>query len=156
MSQEKLHAEIIERSNATDWERAVREWTLDHIWFNDDPQTCLCGHQPIKEICQIVNGVNGNYAEVGNCCIKKFFEDLDSNGLFTTARNVISGRSSSYNEEMIRFAFAHGIITLADRNFYWDIWRKRKLSVKQSSWKDAINRKIRVYLETPKGKWPKK
>ena len=27
------------------------EWKLDHIYWEDEPDTCLCGHYPINELC---------------------------------------------------------------------------------------------------------
>jgi hypothetical protein len=64
MTQAQLHSEIIARSEATAWDEAKREWTLKNVWMCDDPETCLCGHHPIKEICEIENQVNHKVTEV--------------------------------------------------------------------------------------------
>ena len=50
----KLQKEILNLSKASEWESARKEWQLNTIWFaeTDDPETCLCGHNPILECCQ--------------------------------------------------------------------------------------------------------
>ena len=55
MSQAELQLQIILRSEAKAWSEAKKEWRLKNIWLSDDPETCLCGHHPIKEICEIEN-----------------------------------------------------------------------------------------------------
>ena len=72
MSEFKLIEEIIALSEASNWDEAKREWALLHVYREDDPLTCLCGHFPINEICVIGNMKNGREAIVGNVCVKKF------------------------------------------------------------------------------------
>jgi hypothetical protein len=67
-----LSKQITERSVATTWDEAKLEWDIHRLYNADSPQTCLCGHSPIKKICVIRNRENGKLAEVGNCCAKKF------------------------------------------------------------------------------------
>ena len=52
---QQLKAAILALSRATDWEVAKKEWRLVEISEADEPETCLCGHFPIIELCTISN-----------------------------------------------------------------------------------------------------
>jgi hypothetical protein len=67
-----LKASILALSQATDWEVAKKEWALVEIYEADQPETCLCDHTPIIEICTIRNRLNSNNADVGNVCVKRY------------------------------------------------------------------------------------
>jgi hypothetical protein len=141
MSQEKLHFEIIVRSEATTWEKARQEWGLKDVWMSDEPETCLCGHHPINEICEIENRENGTTTEVGNCCVNHFL-GIDSDQIFRSIKNVLKEAGASFNPPTIELAHQLRIIGDKDREFYLDIWRKRELTSKQLKWKQDINRKL--------------
>jgi hypothetical protein len=68
----QLKKEILSLSKAEDWETARKEWALVEDYEADEPETCLCGHFPIIEICEIRNRVTNALAEVGNRCVKRF------------------------------------------------------------------------------------
>ena len=68
--QYQLAQEIIDRSNATNWDEAKLEWKLEEVYCEDEPDVCLCGHFPIMELCVLHNKHNGNRAVVGNVCVK--------------------------------------------------------------------------------------
>lgn len=72
MSEYKLTEEIIALSEASTWNRAKLEWSLYEVYEAEEPETCLCGHFPIIELCTLLNRYNGKFATVGNCCVKKF------------------------------------------------------------------------------------
>lgn len=71
MSEYKLTQEIIALSQAKTWDVAKLEWILHEIYEAEEPETCLCGHFPIIEICTLQNKLNSNFVTVGNCCVKK-------------------------------------------------------------------------------------
>ena len=58
MSEYKLSKGIIALSQASKWSQAKLEWQLDHIYKEEEPDTCLCGHYPINEICILKNKLN--------------------------------------------------------------------------------------------------
>jgi hypothetical protein len=72
MGEYQLAQAMLPLSVADSWQQAKLEWTLAEVYRQDDPETCLCGHYPIIEICVLENKKNGNRAEVGNVCVKKF------------------------------------------------------------------------------------
>lgn len=37
------------------WDEAKIEWIFTNAYQSNSPQTCLCGHHPIKNICVITN-----------------------------------------------------------------------------------------------------
>lgn len=141
MSEYRLTAEIIALSDATIWDEARLEWLLIEIYEASEPETCLCGHFPIIEICVLENTKNRGLTTVGNCCVKKFI-GLPSDKIFTAVKRVRKDDNKSLNAETIDHAFQRGWIDNWEKNFYFDIMRKRTLSEKQSSIKLRINKKV--------------
>lgn len=72
MSQYKLTNGILKLSVSKVWDTASLEWKLNEIYEAVNPETCLCGHFPIVEICILKNNLNNESVTVGNCCVKKF------------------------------------------------------------------------------------
>lgn len=138
MSEYKLASAIIALSDAENWDAAKLEWALQEVYEAGEPETCLCGHFPIIELCILKNKRNGNHATVGNCCVKKFV-GLPSDKIFRAVKRVRKDTSKSLNAEAIKHAFNRGWITEWERDFYFNIMRKRILTAKQASKKQQIN-----------------
>ena len=141
MSEYKLIEEIISRSDAKTWDEAKLEWYLEEVYREDEPDTCLCDHYPINEICILRNVHNGNRAMVGNVCVKKFL-GLPSDRIFQAIRRVRADEQKALNAEAIDHAHIHGWITDWEREFYFDTMRKQSLSEKQMKKRLQVNRKI--------------
>lgn len=141
----KLYRRIIELSTTQDWDKAKMEWELVEVLHSDTPQTCLCGHSPILELCIIRNFVNQNRATVGNCCVRKFVDKarkaLDAFGRIATDAN------KALNPEAIQYAYERGWMSEWERDFYLNTHRKRKLTFKQASKRWQIN--IAVLMNLP-------
>ena len=138
MSEYKLSSEIIALSEADTWDAAKLEWTLLEVYEADEPETCLCGHYPIIELCILKNTRNGNNATVGNCCVKKFI-GLPSDKIFQAVKRVRKDITKSLNAEAIEHAFMRGWLTSWEKTFYFNIMRKRNLTTRQASKKREIN-----------------
>ena len=141
MSEFKLTSEIIARSEASRWDEAKLEWTLQEIYHEEEPQTCLCGHFPINEICVIGNSENGGEAVVGNVCVKKFL-GLPSDQIFRAIKKIREDDAAALNPDAISHAHRKGWINDWERSFYIDTWRKRKLSGKQLTKRIQINKNV--------------
>jgi len=137
----RLAQEIIARSNADTWDRAKLEWDLESVYLEEEPDTCLCGHFPIIEICVLRNRENGNSADVGNVCVKKFL-GLPSDSIFQAVKRVRKDSDKSFNEEAVNYAYRKGWINQWELEFYLDIMRKRSLSAKQRGKKLEVNQKL--------------
>lgn len=137
----KLAQGIIRLSEASNWPAAKLEWALEHIYYEDEPDTCLCSHYPINEICTLRNKLNANTAIVGNCCVKKFM-GLASDKIFQGLRRVKKDKTKSFNAETIDHAYRQKWINNWEKDFYLDIIGKRNLSEKQSAKKLHINNRI--------------
>lgn len=142
----KLKEEIIALSQSKDWSQARLEWQLDHIYFESEPETCLCGKTPIIEVCVLKNQRNGNYATVGNVCVKRFI-GLPSDNIFQAVKRISEDIEKSLNFEAINYAHNKKWISDNDFNFYSDICRKRKLTPKQMSWKVKINQRVLLKIK---------
>ena len=141
MSHKQLSAEIVQRSVATRWDEARLEWGLETVYFADEPDTCLCGHFPIIELCVLRNKKNGREAVVGNHCVKKFM-GLPSEKIFAALRRIQRAREAALNPEAIDYVHGRGWINAWERNFYFDTWRKRELSVRQMQTRVNINNMV--------------
>ncbi|MCH9695194.1 MAG: hypothetical protein K0U72_11860 [Gammaproteobacteria bacterium] len=141
MSEYKLAQGIIALSESNTWDRAKLEWSLDDVYEAEEPETCLCGHFPIIEICVLRNTKNQNRTIVGNCCVKKFI-GLPSDKIFQAVKRVRKDNTKSLNAEAIEHAHKKKWINDWERDFYLDIMRKRKLSLRQQNKKKQINDKL--------------
>ena len=138
MSKFQLFNEIIQLSEAGAWEQARLEWVLAEVYEAEEPETCLCGHFPIIELCVLVNRQNMNTAIVGNICVKKFI-GLPSDRIFQAVKRIRKDNSKSLNSEAIQHAYERRWINEWERDFYFDVMSKRKLSEKQETKKLSIN-----------------
>ena len=141
MSEYQLTTRLIDLSVEDAWDEAKLEWALESVWREDEPDTCLCGHYPIIEICLLRNRKNGNSAIVGNCCVKKF-TSLPSDLIFQAVKRIQEDIDRAINAETIDHAHDKGWINDWERKFYMDTWRKRKLSGSQQTKRRQINNKV--------------
>jgi hypothetical protein len=141
MSEYKLTEEIINRSQSKVWDMAKLEWSLHQIYEAEEPETCLCGHFPIIEICTLRNKLNGQFATVGNCCVKKFI-GLPSDLIFQAVKRVRKDNQKSLNAEAIQHAYEKGWINEWEYKFSIDTMRKRNLSQKQLQTRMKVNEKM--------------
>jgi hypothetical protein len=141
MSEYKLTTKLIDLSLADNWDEAKLEWRLEYVWREDEPDTCLCGHYPIIEICQLKNTNNKNTAIVGNCCVKKF-TNLPSDLIFQAVKRIQDDEEKSINAETIDYAHQKRWINDWEFKFYMNTWRKRKLTGAQRSTRIQINQKV--------------
>lgn len=141
MSEYKLTIEIIQRSQSQIWDIAKLEWALSEIYEAEEPETCLCGHFPIIEICILKNRINLLSATVGNCCVKKFI-GLPSDKIFQAVKRVRKDNGKSLNAEAIQHAFERGWINEWEYKFSLDTMRKRKLTGKQALTRTKVNEKM--------------
>jgi hypothetical protein len=137
----RLRAAILKFSKATDWETARKEWALRTIYDADEPDTCLCGHYPIIEICEIENRVTGERTDVGNICIKRFL-GFRSDLIFQALKRVRKDISKSLNADAAAFFRERGAVNDWEYEFLQDTQRKRDLSDRQMATRIAINQKV--------------
>src|SRR5258708_39676889 len=104
MPQFQLTNEILGRSVARTWDEAKLEWSLLEVYEAEKPETCLCGHFPIIELCVLHNRHNRVQVTVGNCCVKKFI-GLPSDKIFQAVKRIRKDQSKSLNAEAIQHAF---------------------------------------------------
>jgi len=104
-----LRDEILERSHLKEWEKAKLEWSLVAIYQSEENMECLCGHYPIREICEIANEKTGHTVEVGNVCVKKFLE-IDSNKIFAAVKRVKKDINKGLNKDAIMHFHKVGIL----------------------------------------------
>lgn len=150
MSDYTLTSELLKLSKSRIWDRAKLEWDVVDIHKVEEPETCLCGHYPIVEICTIENTQTNQQARVGNCCVKKFNDK--SNKIFRAVERVKKASEKSLNSETLDLGKQNKWISEKDFDFYTDILRKRTLSPKQLAWKESINRKIVSRVSKTSGK----
>jgi len=141
MSEFVLFQKIIELSESKQWELARKEWILEGIGISKEECSCLCGHSPIKELCYLTNNLNNNRTIVGNCCVKKFFEEKNQDKIFNALKN------NKLNKSLIELSFTKKIIQQNEFDFLLSVWRKRKLSFKQQEWYESLKKRIKRGFE---------
>jgi len=144
---EQLKFAVLTLSQSKDWVSAIQEWSLLDIW-EDEPDTCVCGHFPIKEHCLIGNRVTNKSLIVGNCCVKHFM-GMSEGGLVLAAIRRVREQpdKGALNQTAIGYAFDHEWINKWEREFYLDTCRKRKLTAKQATKRAQINQKVLLKFE---------
>lgn len=138
---QQLKDEILKRSQATKWEVAKREWSLANIRDADEPETCLCGHFPIIELCTIANATTGKSAEVGNVCVKRFF-GFRTDLIFKGLKRIRKSLDNSVGPDATALFHQRSVINAWEYGFQQDTMRKRNLSPRQLDTRHKINRKI--------------
>jgi len=137
----QLKREILLRSRSQDWEAAKSEWRLVDVSEADEPETCLCGHYPIIELCAIHNGVTGKSTTVGNVCVKRFL-GLRSDLVFASIKRIRKDEEKGINAHAASLFFQRGILNQWEYDFSQDTFKKRNLTDKQLAKRVDINRKI--------------
>lgn len=146
---EILQREIIARSDANSWEPAKAEWALACVYWQATGGQCLCTHKPIKEICVLRNSKSEQEAIVGNCCVKRFLENISSEIIFAAVRRVNLDGAKALNREVIKFARNLDWISAWDHKFYVNTWRKRKMTERQGNQRIRINNLILRRMRDP-------
>lgn len=144
---ETLKREILSRSKATDWEVAKKEWRLVAISEADEPETCLCSHFPIIELCTISNRITGASVDVGNVCVKRFL-GFRSDLIFASLKRIRKDIETSVGADATAFFHEQGIINDWEYGFQQSTMRKRNLSAAQMTSRIKINRKIIASIQT--------
>jgi hypothetical protein len=137
----QLRDRILALSEASDWEVARKEWSLVAVHEADEPQTCLCGHHPIIEICGISNRVTKTNTEVGNRCVRRFL-GIRSDLIFAAIRKIQNDITKSLNTDAITFFRQRRLLTAWEYGFLQDTMRKRHLSEAQLASRQRINEKV--------------
>ncbi|MDV3748941.1 hypothetical protein CMU21_13980 [Elizabethkingia anophelis] len=138
----RLTEEIIDISESKIWHIAKAEWSFEFAYYADEPQRCLCGHYPIRNICVIKNKKNSAVTEVGNCCINKFLGIDDGNKIFSSIKKIKDDSNSSISSDALEYIYRKKGISDFEYNYYLSIHRKRSLSEKQWEIKRRINKKF--------------
>ena len=137
-----LTNEIIKLSVSDYWDNAKLEWNFEYAYQSEEKQTCLCGHNPIINICVIKNTQNKNETEVGNCCINKFLGIDKGNKIFDSIKRLKDDLSKSMSAEVLEYLNDKKVITQFEYDFYTDTLRKRNFSDKQLEIRERINQKF--------------
>jgi hypothetical protein len=136
-----LSAAILKLSRAQDWVTACREWVLIDIYEADQPETCLCEHYPIIEICVIKNTITQAVTEVGNVCVRRFL-GIRSDLIFSALKRIRKDITKALNEDAIAFFHRANIINRWEYGFLQDTKKKRNLSAAQMRTRIGLNQRI--------------
>jgi hypothetical protein len=138
---QQLKAAILQLSKATEWEVAKKEWKLVEISEAGEPETCLCGHFPIVELCTISNNTTVKTVDVGNVCVKRFL-GFRSDLIFRSLKRIRDDLDIGIGADATVLFFERGVINEWEYEFQQKTMRKRKLSEKQRLKRREINEKV--------------
>ncbi len=138
---EQLKSAILALSRAANWEVAKKEWRLIDVSEADEPETCLCGHYPIIELCTIANATTGNSVDVGNVCVKRFL-GFRSDLIFQSLKRIRADRDKAIGPDATAFFHERVVINDWEYEFQQNTIRKRNLSERQLAARRKINEKV--------------
>lgn len=137
---EDLKAHILPLSSASTFDAARAEWTLEFVEVSDEFDSCPCG-QDIKEHCYIRNRITGHQTYVGNVCVNRFI-GIATGNLFDGLKRLRANPRANPSHAVIDYAEQRGYLFDKEPEFLRATALKRKLTAKQSAWKEKINRRI--------------
>jgi|GEM_PF-390630 len=144
---ERLKAEMIERSRDKNWDQAKLEWDLEDVFRVAEERICLCGHEPILQICTLRNLLTRQTAEVGNVCVEKFL-GMRSRRVFSALKRIRDDENRSLNAATIDMFRKLGIIKHQDAEEYLSFYRRRKnISDEQKELRRDINKAVLKYVD---------
>ncbi len=151
---QQLKSKILEESISNNWNDARNEWELDVVWQSDIPKECLCGHNPIINICVLINMHTKLTLEVGNICVNKFMGISEGGVLFNSINKCYKDLNKSMGKIALDYMVAQS--EKMDNNndcrlndweieFYTNTLKRRKLTKKQNKHRVIINKKFLKY-----------
>ncbi|UUL81895.1 hypothetical protein [Sphingomonas qomolangmaensis] len=144
---EQLKAEMIARSSEQDWQQAKLEWDLEDVFRASEERDCLCGHNPIFQICTLRNQITQSTAEVGNVCVERFL-GMRSKRIFSAIKRVRDDENRSLNKEAIEMFRKLRIISHSDATEYLVFYRRRKnVTDDQRELKRQVNAAVLAYVD---------
>ena len=120
-----------------------KEWYVYNLVESNEPESCLCGKFPIKNLCYIKNNLNNNIALVGNCCVKHF--DLNYDWFFNGVKRLKANLRPT--GQFIIYLHDKKIINEWEYIFLTDRENSKKKSIKQDLKEKQIINKILKQLE---------
>jgi hypothetical protein len=138
----RLTQQILALSVARTWAAAKAEWELVDIFFTPAGEygACLCGHS-IREHCLCRNGLNGNEAVLGNCCVKRLL-GIPSDRVFAGLRRVEADLARSMGKAAVEYAYSRGWIDAYEVGFYRDTLKQQRLTPRQMAFRQQVNLKV--------------
>lgn len=138
---DQLKSAILALSCATNWDVARKEWRLVDISEANEPETCLCGHYRIIELCTIANATTGRSVDVGNVCVKRFL-GFRSDLIFWSLKRIQADRDKAIGPDATAFFYERKVINDWEYGFQQSTMRKRVLSDRKLATRRQINEKV--------------
>jgi hypothetical protein len=146
-NEEILKRKIQENSLADSFADARLEWEILSIYIVPSGDKCICGHQPIKRVCEIANKETGSVVKIGSCCLGRFF-DLKTQRIETGLNRLKAGIQHNLSPYLLEIAVKFKIINSIEERFYQKIKGKSRLNEILLKQKIAINKKVLEHFIT--------
>jgi len=137
-NQHIFYEELLKNSINKDRKLAIEEWEFKYSFEEDNH--CICG-MPIKENCIIINKNNNKSLLVGNVCVNRFI-NKDCSFIFRGMKSI--NKDKVPNKLFIDYCFEKGYIYENQKDFLLKMFRKRKLTDRQNSFKMKILFKLKL------------
>jgi len=122
---------VLEKSEATKWDSAVKEWELEDVEEDETlEESCVCGKEGLRYLFTIRNDKNGNYLyPIGSSCINRFGRaDLTEKvavkeQLFRLLHDIeerkfITLSSEFFSRRLLRYLYDNGAFMATKYNGY--------------------------------------
>jgi hypothetical protein len=143
---EQLKAEMIARSREQAWDQAKLEWDLEDVFRVAEERDCLCGHNPILQICTLRNQLTQQIAEVGNVCVERFL-GMRSKRIFSAIKRIRDDENRSLNKATIEMFCKLKVVSYQDADEYLVFYRRRKnITDEQRELRRDVNAAVLMYV----------
>lgn len=140
-----LKYKIKENSLVKSFPEAKEEWEILNVFISGKGDKCICGHQPIKRVCEIVNKETGAVVKIGSCCLSRFF-DFKPTRIETGLNKLKENIKNNLSPYLLEIALQLHLITVIEERFYQKIKAKSRLNQILLKQKIEINKKVLEYF----------
>ena len=140
-----LKIKILQASYSKDWDIARKEWEVLEVYISETPRKCLCGHFPIRRICELVNRVTGSIETVGSCCVTNFL-DFKPELLYNSLQRIKEKPAVMLKNELIELAYRVKIISALEYGTYRKLRGRKGINEQGKALIAAVNSRILDYF----------
>ena len=137
---EKFEFELVDRSKANSYTKALTEWDIVKFQKRIHEEKCLCGNS-ITNLVYCTNRYTKTEILTGSCCCKKFMK-INVDSYFTNLNKLKLNLSLILPINILNLYYNNNVINEWEYNFLIGLRKFKKLSLKQMQLLERINLKI--------------
>jgi hypothetical protein len=137
---EKFEFELIDRSKANSYTKALTEWNIVKFQKVYLDEKCLCGNS-ITNLVYCINKYTKTEILTGSCCCKKFMK-INVDSYFTNLNKLKANLNVILPINILNLYYNNNVINEWEYSFLTGLKKFKRLSIKQMQLLERINLKI--------------